>query len=95
MRPKSHHAELARINAKERETRRVKKRKGIEAPRVKHPTPSQAIDTIKGEEERNGREKKNRERVPNPVNLDHSVAYYDPQGSYGECMWGERVVSRS
>ena len=32
------------INTKERQVRRVKEKKRIEAQRVKHPTPSQAID---------------------------------------------------
>ena len=46
----------ARINVKERENnekrvRRVKKRKGIEAQRAKHPTPSPAIDALVGKEE--------------------------------------------
>ena len=53
----------ARINAierekKERNVRRVKKRKGIEAQRVKPPTPSQAIDALRGEEKQNGKQKK-------------------------------------
>ena len=46
----------ARMNAKEREkkerrVRRAKKREGIEAQRVKHPTPSGATDAITGDEE--------------------------------------------
>ena len=32
----------------------MKKRKGIEAPRVKHPAPSRAIDALIGDEEQNG-----------------------------------------
>ena len=45
-----------------------KKRKGIEALRVKHPTPSQAIDAIIREEEQNGKQdnKKKQEAVPQP-----------------------------
>ena len=39
-------AELARINAKERQGRRAKKRKGIEAQRAKPPTPTRAIDVL-------------------------------------------------
>ena len=60
----------------------VKKRKGIEAQRVKHPTPSQATDALTGEEEQNGKQKRtkrNRKRVPNPATLDHSVVSYDAQ----------------
>ena len=38
---------------KEREARRAKKRKGIEALRVKHPTPSRATDALIGDEEQN------------------------------------------
>ena len=49
----------ARINAKEREkVRRAKKRKGIEAQRVMPSTPSQANDMHIGDEEQNGKQKK-------------------------------------
>ena len=48
--PKSCHCRSSRINSKERE----KKRKLIEARRVKHPTPSRATDAFIGDEERNG-----------------------------------------
>ena len=78
---------MARISAKEREARIKKKKKGIERHRVKYPTPSQTIDVLTGDEEQNRkqkRRKRNRERVPNPAILDHSVASYDAQGSYGE-----------
>ena len=61
--------------------KRVKKRKGIKALRVKHPTPSREIDALIGEEEQNGKEKRTKR---NPATLDHSVAFYDPQGSYWE-----------
>ena len=54
---------MARINAMEREkkekqVRKVKKRKGVEAQRVKHPTPSQATDALIGEKEQNGKQKR-------------------------------------
>ena len=48
-------ARSARISAKEGKARRGKKRKEIEAHRVKHPTPSQATDALTREEEQNGR----------------------------------------
>ena len=75
-------ATSAHINVKERKKneRRVKRKKGIEAQRVNHPTPSRATDVLIGDEEQNGklkRTKRNRERVPNPVNLDHSVTSYN------------------
>ena len=49
-----------RINVKEREekekqVRRVKKRKGVEAQRVKHPTLSRANNALIGKEEQNGK----------------------------------------
>ena len=44
----------AHINGKERKEKRGKKRKGIEAQRVKHPTPPRATDALIGEEEQNG-----------------------------------------
>ena len=52
----------ARINTKERRVRRVKKMRGIEAHRVKPPTPSRAIDALIGEEELNGKRKKSKKR---------------------------------
>ena len=36
--------------------RRGKRRKGIEAQKVKHPTPSQPTDAFIGDEEQNGKE---------------------------------------
>ena len=51
-------AGLARINAKEREARRAKKRKGIEAQRVKLPTPSREIDALIGDDGQKERKKK-------------------------------------
>ena len=37
---------------------RVKKRKEIEAQRVKHPTPSRTTDALIGEEEQNGKQRR-------------------------------------
>ena len=58
---------MARINDKEGNARRkTKKRKGIEAQRVKPSTPSWAIDALIGEEEQNGnRKNKETERDTN------------------------------
>ena len=42
--------------------RRGKKRKGIEAHRVKYPTPSQATDALTGEEEQNGKQKRTKRK---------------------------------
>ena len=57
---------MACINAKERKVRRVKKKKGIEAHRVKHPTPSQATDVLTDvlawEEEQNGKQKRTKRK---------------------------------
>ena len=54
---------------------------------MKPSTPTQAIDALIGDEEQNGKQKKekkrNRERVPNPATPDHMVDSYDPHGSYG------------
>ena len=52
----------ARINPKERvkkerQVRRAKKRKGIEAQKVEFPTPFRAIDALLGNEEQNGLKK--------------------------------------
>ena len=57
----------ARISAekrdkKERKARRVKKRKGIEAQRVKHPTLSHATDALTGDEEQNGKQKRTKRK---------------------------------
>ena len=38
--------------------RRTNKRKRIEVPRVKHPTPFQAIDGHIGDEKQNGKQKR-------------------------------------
>ena len=66
--------------------REVKERdRGIEGGPLK---PIPGIDARIGDEEQNGKQKKekerNKERVPNPATQDHSVASYDAQGSYGE-----------
>ena len=52
-----------RVNAKEREkkerqVRRVKEKKGIEAQKVKPHTPTRAIDELIGDEEQNEKQKK-------------------------------------
>ena len=60
----------------------VKKKKGIEAKRANHPTPSQATDALIGDEEQNGKQEnkiKEKERIQNPTTLDHSVTPYDAQ----------------
>ena len=71
--------------------RRAKKRKGIEVQRVKHPTPSWAIDALIGVEgmmsimeSRREQKERNMERVHNPATLDHLVTSFDMQGSYSE-----------
>ena len=69
---------------KERQVRRAKKRKGIEAQRVKHPTTSQDVDGLIGDEEQIGKQKskkKKKERVPN-----NSVSSHHVHGSYGELI---------
>ena len=50
----------ASINTKERQVRRPKKRKGIEAQRPKPSTPFQATDAQIGDEQQNGKQKKNK-----------------------------------
>ena len=65
----------------ERKVGRVKKRKGIEAQMVKHPTKSRGTDALIGGEEQNGkqkREKKKQGEGPQP-----NYCSYDPYGSYG------------
>ena len=57
--------------------KRAKKRKGIEALRVTHPTSSRATDVFIRKEEQNGKQKGTKtktEWVPNPATLDHLVA---------------------
>ena len=56
-----------RINAKERkkkegQVRRAKKRKGIEEQMVKPSTLTQAIYSLRGEKEENGKQKKNKKK---------------------------------
>ena len=69
-RPNPTTAGSARINAKERQARRAKKRKGIEAERVKPPTPTRATDDFIGGEERKaeGRRKRKKQGAgPQPI----------------------------
>ena len=66
-------------------------RKGKESRhRRRKTTPSGATDTLTGDEEQNGiqkrKKKKNKEWVLNPATLDYSVTSYDAQGSYGEAI---------
>ena len=58
---------MARINTKEREkkerqVRREKKRKGIEAQTVKHSTPSLPTDALIGNEEQNEKQKRTKRK---------------------------------
>ena len=53
----------AHINAKERQVRRAKKRKGIDSQRMKHPTPPRAIDALIGDEEQNGKLKRTEKKA--------------------------------
>ena len=91
--PKSCHLEVgAHQCQRKREERKTsgkkEERKGIEAQRVKQPTPSRAIHALIGGEEQKGKRKRTKERkwewLPNPATLDYSVTSYDAQGSYGE-----------
>ena len=81
----------ARINAKKRKARRRKKRKGIEAHRVRHPTPSQATDALIGDEEQNGKRKRTKRKkrgvgpptqlpwtiqLPPTMRRDHTVSLF-------------------
>ena len=65
------------VNTKERQVRIVKRRKGIEPQRAKHPGLSRATNALIGNEEQNGKKKRtkerNRERSPNPATLHHSI----------------------
>ena len=58
---------MARINVhqgkkQERQGKRAKKMKGIEVQSVKPPTPSQAIDTLIGDNEQNKSRRKNKRK---------------------------------
>ena len=84
--PNSTIAGSARINAKkrdkkERQVRRVKKKKDIKGTEGK--TPTRAIYALIGDEEQNEREKKKKEteQNPNPATPDHLVAPYCMHGS--------------
>ena len=67
---------------KERQVRRAKKKKWIEAQRTKPTTPTWAVDALIGEKGQNGKQKKeierSRNRVPNPV------ASFNRHGSHSE-----------
>ena len=55
---------------------------------MKYPTSSQTGDALIGDEEKNGKQKRTKRKKRGlgflPTTLDHSVASYDAQGSYGE-----------
>ena len=63
-------------------------KKDIKAQRVKPLTPTWAINTLTGDEEHIKKKKEQKERsieeVSIPTNLDHVVASYELQRSYGE-----------
>ena len=52
---------------------REKKRKGIEVHRVKHPTPSQAIDVLTGDEEQNVKQKNKKKWSGSPTQLPWTI----------------------
>ena len=62
----------ARINAKERKAKKAKKRKGIEAERVKPLNRIQAIDALIEGEERNGKQKKAEKETGNGPHPSYS-----------------------
>ena len=43
-------------------TPRKEKRKGFQAQRVRHPTPSQATEALTGDEEQNGKRKRTKRK---------------------------------
>ena len=49
-------------------------------------THTQAINALIGDEYQTVKKKRKTERAFNPATLDHSVAFYDPHGSYGEVI---------
>ena len=55
---------------KERQMRKAKKRKGIEAPRVKNPTQYRAINALIGDEYQNGKQKRTK-RNPEKIICDY------------------------
>ena len=68
----------AHINAKERDkkerkVRGAKKRKGIEAQRVKHPNPSRVTDAPIGDEKQNGNKRTKRKRSGSPTQLPWTI----------------------
>ena len=58
-----------------KKVRRGKKRKGIEAHRVKHPTPSQAADSHTGDEKQNGKQENKKKETGNgsPTQLPWAI----------------------
>ena len=71
---------------KETQVRRVKKGKVINGQRAKSPTPAQALDALIGDEEQNGKEKKETWNgsptldcpilSPSTTNRDHTVSLF-------------------
>ena len=55
--------------------RRTKKMKGIEAQRVKYPTPFRAINVLRGDEEQSGKGKGTKRKKPR---VDPQLSYPGP-----------------
>ena len=87
---------------KERQVKREKKRKGTEAQRVKLPTLSRTTDALKGDEEQNGKQKKEKRQTERTIQsspttcTDHTVSLFvlptPPKG--GEVLGGETKTLR-
>ena len=61
-------------------------KEGVKAQRAKPPTTTRAIDAFIEEEDQKQKQKKKKDigkGAPNTATMDHSVASYDPYGSYG------------
>ena len=59
--------------------RKAKKKKEIEAQRAKPPTPTQTIDALIGDEERNGKqrkEEKEKQKLSNVQTLNQSLSLF-------------------
>ena len=71
----SEHINIKEREKRERKLRRVKKRREIEAQRVKHQTLSWTYDELIGVEEQNGKQKRTKRKKQGagsqPATLDH------------------------
>ena len=68
--------------------RKEKKKKGIEAQRAKHPTPSWATDELIGDEKQNGKQKITKRKKQGAGNQPSYLGPFNPLLRPARICWG-------